>query len=76
MKALIISFFCIILCYSFLFDEKKEVKSSPVMDSSEIKDVDIEVARNIYYSDTLEYFAQKKNNYYMDGTTDITGVFF
>lgn len=60
MKALIISFFCIILGYSFIFDRKEEVKSSPIMNQSEIKDVDIEVARKVYYADTLDYFAQKR----------------
>lgn len=61
MKALIISFFCIILGYSFLFDEKEEVKSSPIMNQSEIKDVDIEGAHKVYTIDTLDYFAQKKS---------------
>lgn len=61
MKALIISFFCIILGYSFLFDKKEEEKSAPVMNQSEIKDVDIEEVRKIYQVDTLDYFAQKKS---------------
>ncbi len=66
MKPLIISFFCIILGYSFFFDKKEEVKSSPVMQKSDIKDVDIEVARKVYYSDTLDYFAQEKGVYSID----------
>lgn len=69
MKALIISFFCIILGYSFLFDKKEDMKSSPVMNKSEIKDVDIEVARKIYYLDTLDYFAQKRFSIHIDDTT-------
>ncbi|WP_085536072.1 hypothetical protein [Massilibacteroides vaginae] len=60
MKALIISFFCIILGYSFLFDNKEDVNPSPVMNKSEIKDVDIDVARKVYYLNTHDYFAQKR----------------
>ncbi|MDD2436426.1 MAG: hypothetical protein PHG27_00845 [Massilibacteroides sp.] len=61
MKALIVSFFCILWGYSLFFDKKETKENIPVR-VSEIPVSNPETVRgNIYMVDTMGYYAKKND---------------
>lgn len=70
MKALILSFFCVILGYSFFFD-KEDTKEVPVINQSDKTNKDMrDAARTISQSDTIDYFASQNSMFYIDKSAD------
>lgn len=68
MKALIISFFSIILGYSFFFDNNDSKKTLPAP-PAELSVTDMDGDGKVFYSDTIEYFARKRDASYLDRLT-------
>lgn len=63
MKALIISFFCVILGYSFFFNDKNsKVESTLQMDMSS-ENIDAKI-KPYFISDTIDYFAKQNELIY------------
>lgn len=61
MKALIISFFCVILGYSLFFDNEDTKVESPI-EKVDITSGEKYANEKLYYiSDTIEYFARQKS---------------
>ncbi|MDD4515250.1 hypothetical protein [Massilibacteroides sp.] len=69
MKALIFSFFCIILGYSFLFD-KKEVKDSSSTQNVDAVVIDNTNSQKVFYVDSVEYYASHKTAAIFDKRTN------
>lgn len=70
MKALILSFFCVILGYSFFFD-KEDTEETPVVNQSDKTDRDMkDAARTISQTDTIDYFARQGSLLYTRDASD------
>ncbi len=57
MKALLVSFFCIIWAYSLFFDKEKE-RDEPAVKQSEISVSDVKAVGNAYLTDTMDYYVK------------------
>lgn len=70
MKALIISFFCIILGYSFFFDKKEESKVLPSIEYMNAPEVKTEKMGEKSTIDTVDFYANQRTVIFLEKPAD------
>lgn len=66
MKALIISFFCFILGYSYFFDKDDSNETSHEQQQIGPSAASVDKAEKPFYTDSMEYFARKRGVIYFN----------